>query len=135
MAIVNLGTGVKPSTDASRSNEIAGAVILAGQVVYRDATDGSVKLASTASANASKALGVALNSAPTVGQPVVVQWSGVVSGTATLIVGEPYFVSDTAGSVGQATDVGLNDFVTFVGIALTATTLRLGILASGVQHA
>lgn len=135
MAIVNLGTGIVPGSDASVKDEVAGVAILAGQVVYRDVSDGRVKLASTATAAVAAAVGVALNSAPTVGQPVRVCWDGTVTGVAALVVGEPYFVSDTAGSVGQISDVGTGDFVTLVGIALSATSLRVRPLASGVAHA
>ena len=134
MAVVNLGTGVLASGNASVKDEIAGVAILAGQAVYRDAADGRVKLAST-SAAANAAIGIALNSAPTAGQPVRVAWDGTLTGTATLIVGEAYFVSDTAGSLGQMSDVGTGDFVTFVGIAATATSLKLRPFVSGVQHA
>ena len=134
MAIVNLGTAVLPSGDVSVKDEIAGAVILAGQAVYRDSADQRVKLAST-SAAANAAIGIALNSAPTVGQPVRVAWEGTLTGTATIVVGDAYFVSDTAGSVGQMSDIGTADFVTFVGIAATATSIKVRPFVSGVQHA
>jgi hypothetical protein len=135
MASVNLGTGVLPGSDASLKDEVSGEAILAGQVVYREVTTKKVKLASAASAEKADTVGVAMSSAPTAGQIIKVQWDGEVTGTATLVVGEPYFVSDTAGSVMPAADISAGEYVTLVGIARTATKLALGIFASKTPHA
>lgn len=135
MAVVNLGTGCKPGPDAVLRLEVAGAAILIGQLVYRDPADGKCKLASTASLIASSAVGVAMTSATAADQPVVVQWDGTVTGTATLVRGDGYWVSDTAGSVGQQADITTNDWVCFVGAATLTTALRLAIKPFEMQHA
>jgi len=135
MVAINLGTGVTPGADASTKEEIAGEAILAGQIVYRESATRRVRKAVSDSAEQAECLGMALNSAPTATQPVTVQWSGSVLNCATMTVGDPYMVSDTAGSVMPVADLAGTDYVTLVGIATAATTLKLGILASGVLHA
>ncbi len=136
MAPINLGTNVLPDVDAEIAEAPAGAAILAGQDVYIDATDGKVKLLSTAITAANiKLAGVALNSAPTVGQPVKVQYGGKVKGTATLAVGAPYFASDTAGSVGLESDNLTGDNIHFLGVADTTTSIKLHPFVSGVAKA
>lgn len=135
MAAVNLGTGVLPGADASIKYEVVGEAILAGQVVYREVATKKVKLASSASGEKADVVGVALASAPTAGQSIPVQWSGEITGTATLVVGEPYFACETAGSVQPAADIGAGEYLTFVGFARTATKIALGIFASNTAHA
>jgi hypothetical protein len=135
MAAVNLGTGVLPGSDASLKDEVSGEAILAGQIVYREVTTKKIKLASTASAEKADVTGVAMSSAPTAGQIIKVQWDGEVTGTATLVVGEPYFACETAGNVQPAADIGANEFMCFVGFASAANKLKLGIFAGSVAHA
>lgn len=135
MAAVNLGTGVKPSSDTQTKIETAGEAVAIGQVVYREISSKKVKLANTSSSEKAAAIGVALTTATAADQPVIVAWSGTITGTATVVVGEPYFVSDTSGSVYPAADIGSADYLTFVGFGITATSFKLGILHSGVAHA
>jgi hypothetical protein len=135
MASVALGTAVVAGSDADKVSEVAAMALSAGDVVYLDKFDGGrVKKASTASAQTSQILGVALNSAG-VNQPVSICWRGTITGTATLVVGEAYFVSDTAGQVYPAADLGANDFGAFLGFAVTATSLKIAPFSAGVSHA
>lgn len=137
MVALNLGTGVTPGADAQLDpNGIAGEAILAGHLVYEDPADnGRLHLASDADVNHANVKGVAIGSAPTVNQRVTVQYGGTVENTATMVVGESYFAADTPGLAAPAADVGAADVVTFLGVAVKATSLKLGIFRSGVAHA
>lgn len=135
MVAINLGTSVTPGADASYKDEVAGEAILVGQLVYRESSTLRVRLAVASSAEQAECLGVAMSSAPTAGQAVRVQWAGDVENCATLVLGEPYFVADTAGSVMPAADLATGDYVSLVGIAKATTTLKLGLTPGGVAHA
>lgn len=138
MAAINLGTAVYSDTDADIFRAPAGAAILAGQCVY-EGTDGKIQLSSTAADNFGKRQGIAMNSAPTVGQEVAVQQGGTVLGCATMTVGEAYYASDTPGSVGSlataSPDIGSGDWINLLGFAKAATTLRLRPFSPSVKHA
>lgn len=130
MAAVALGTSVTPGANAVLEIALCGEAITAGNWVYRDASDGNLlkKLVNTSLA-AAQAYGVAMGGAPDNGA-VVVQKSGTINGTATLVVGEHYFASATAGSQEPSADVGSGDFATHLGQAPTATSFEIDI-----QHA
>jgi len=136
MAAVNLGTGVTPGPDADIIfNQTVGQAILAGQIVHEDPADGKWRLGSNASVTSPRRVGVALNSAPTVGQLVDVQYGGTVLNTATLVVGETYQIAATAGSVAPVADILAAAYASFIGIAPTATSLKLRPLIGVVAHA
>lgn len=119
----------------------AGATITAGQVVYFDASAGTWKLAvadgigaATAATAGSGGLGIALHGAAS-GQPLTVQYDGVINPGATVTVGVIYCASPaTAGGIAPSADVSSldNDYVTILGVGTTAAQITLGILASGV---
>ena len=138
MAPVNLGTGVTSDTDADGFRAPVGAAVLAGQCVY-EGIDGKIQLASTASDLFGRRMGIAMNSAPTVGQEVYVQTGGTVLNCATIVKGATYYASDTPGSVctaeGASPDLATNDWVNSFGVAKTTTSLRLRPFAASVQHA
>jgi hypothetical protein len=105
--------------------------------VYLDASTGTVKGADCdASAAAAAAIGIALHAAGS-GQPIKVQTAGDVTlGTsAAMTVGIPYFVGDDAGEIFVLGDLASNDYVTLMGVAITAGILRMpasGPLVSGI---
>jgi hypothetical protein len=131
--------GVAPLGSTPVAYGTAGAAITAGQVLYADATSsGQLKPAlATSTSAASRAIGIALNSAPGVGQPVQYATGGLLNfiGT-TFVVGQIYALSTNAGAICPVTDftgaVTLTDYGCFVGIAITATQLQLGLISSGV---
>lgn len=136
MAAVNLGTGVTPGPDADIVyNQPVGAAILAGQIVHEDPADGKWRLGSNANVTSPRRAGVALQSAPTVGQMVDVQVGGTVLGTATLVVGETYQIAATAGSVAPVADILAAAYTSVMGVAPTATSLKLRPLVGVVAHA
>tara|TARA_R110000803_G_scaffold32357_2_gene71377 strand:+ start:4750 stop:5157 length:408 start_codon:yes stop_codon:yes gene_type:complete len=66
---------------------------------------------------------------------VLFQTSGNINLGATLVVGESYFVSNTAGKIMPSADVSTGEFVTFLGTASTAALMTLSINASGIARA
>lgn len=112
---------------------MAGETITAGMLVYRAADGLIMKVdADSATALARTPRGVALNGA-SLGQPIDYQSSGDITIGATLIPGLTYYASGaTAGSICVLADVGATEYLCVVGIALSATVLRLGFLQSGV---
>lgn len=111
----------------------AGETITAGQVVYRSSTDNKFYKAdnNAATAAARTSLGIALNGA-SAGQPLTVQTSGDITIGATLTPGVEYYLSDTAGGICPVADLGTGEYPGTVGMALSATVLRLGFTYSGV---
>jgi hypothetical protein len=116
-------------------NGRAGGTITAGQPVYSDSTDsGDFKAAdNNVSAAVANAAGIALHGAAD-GQPLAICVEGDINLGATLIVGETYIVSATAGGIAPVADISTN-FVTVLGVARTAAILQLKINATGIQRA
>lgn len=135
MADLTITAGSVAMVSGTTEVMTAGATITAGQAIYKDASDSNKAKLADANDTAAKAAayGIALNGASS-GQPVSVLRTGVVNMGATLTVGEIYVVSDTAGGVAPEADlVNTNNFVTILGVGLTAANLDLKINASGVQ--
>ena len=119
--------------NANTERGIAGATITAGQAVYRDASDSNqFKLADNDAAGTDDVYGIALNSASDE-QPLVVQRSGTIDMGGVVAVGTIYVLSSTAGGVAPSTDLVSTDYVTVIGVGVTATNIELSLLTSGVQ--
>lgn len=135
MAAIALGTAIVAGSDVETRDYLAGVAIVAGAVVYADSADNNrLKLGATTSLTTSAVVGVALNGAG-VNQPVKVCSKGTLTGTATLVVGEPYFVSATAGSVQPSADIGAGQFSAFAGFARGTTTFYVNVVAAKIAHA
>ena len=138
MADLNVAT---PANVAAASGAViravtAGATITQGQVVYQDSTDSNkYKLAQcdTTAAEAA-AVGIALNAASD-GQPLRIITSGGIDPDATVVVGEVYMVSATAGGIAPIIDLVVGNFPTILGVGTTATNIQMGINAAGVAAA
>lgn len=116
-------------------NGVAGEAIDIGEVVYLD-TDDTWKLAATTSAVTAggNGIGIAVTAAAADGQPIQVQTGGDINPGATLTVGEIYVVStNAAGGLAPEGDNGSTDFVTVLGVASTASNLKLKPIVSGAQ--
>jgi hypothetical protein len=111
----------------------AGATITAGQAVYLDSADSRLKLCDAGAATTDDLYGIALH-ASLAGQPLAVQRAGVINLGATLVVGEVYMISETAGAICPVADIVAGDFVTMVGVALTAANLQLHKLTTSTAH-
>jgi hypothetical protein len=111
----------------------AGASITAGQVVYKDDTTGTWKLAdnNSATAEAKTPEGIALNGAAS-GQPLAVATAGDITIGGTLTAGSPYYLSGTAGGIAPAADLASGMNVCLLGLAKSTTVLTLRIQAPGV---
>lgn len=115
---------------------IAGATITAGQACYLDAADSNkIKLAqSDGTAEEAAVRGIALH-ASLAGQPIILQISGVIAIGATVVLGNLYCLSDTAGAICPSADVGTSEYMSLIGVANTTAQLTLNFLNSGVEHA
>lgn len=116
----------------------AGEDVAAGEVVYVDDSDSyKAKLAQADNAQTeARAAGVLVSSAAN-GQRVRYQRHGDVTlgASAALVVGETYVVAQTPGKIQPLSDVAAGDWVTIVGVAVSASVLRLALFASRVQRA
>lgn len=111
----------------------AGATITAGQSVYRDPTTNTYKLADAdASQTTARVVGVALDSASS-GQPLTIQIGGKYTAGGTVVVGTVYVQSGTAGGICPAADLASGDYATVIGVGVTSTLIKLGIVISDVQ--
>lgn len=120
-------------SDVSIGDGTAGATITAGQTVYVDATDSSkVKLADAdASEAAAETKGIALHGASS-GQPIRYATKGSLNPGATVTVGTIYVQSATAGGIAPSADLLAGDYVTILGVGISASLIDLDIKASGV---
>ena len=120
---------------ANVESGVAGATITAGQAVYLDATSGRYKLADSDSGTAAArtAKGIALNSASD-GQPLSIQVKGDITIGATVVANTAYYLSNTAGGICPLADVGAGEFMQLIGIGISATQIRMGLLATGVAN-
>lgn len=121
---------VKVSGNIARGR--AGVTLAQGKAVYADGSDkGQYKLADWDDVDTAVCVGIALQGASDE-QPIDIQVDGDVNvGGAVLTIGETYFVGDSGGIVPDV-DVVSGKFRSFLGVAVTTSVLRLGILNSGV---
>lgn len=133
MPAITFGTGVIPGADAKLSPEVAGETPMsAGQSVYRD-VDGRVKLALNSNVTRKEALGVLCSPVTAIGQPVMVQTDGEMTGGTGLTKGEVYVLSATAGSVCPIGELVANAHVVVMAVATSTTAFRLRPFISGAQ--
>lgn len=124
---------VIPASTAVRETGLAGASLLAGQTVYKEAATGLFKLADSNSATveARTPYGIALNPALT-GQTVTVATSGDVGFGAILTAGAGFYQSETPGGIQPVADLQAGELVTLLGFATTTSNLNIRITPSGV---
>ena len=112
-----------------------GEAITQGNPVYSDSSDSNkYKKAVTTDADTSAAEGIALTPADD-DEWTIIQRNGNIDLGATLTIGETYYVSNTAGNIMPSADVSTGEFVTSLGVAVAADSLKLDINASGVARA
>ncbi|HEV7323532.1 MAG TPA: hypothetical protein VGN91_00550 [Bosea sp. (in: a-proteobacteria)] len=119
---------VVAGANASVANGVAGEAVTAGKPVYLSATTKKWMLAdsNSATAEARKATGVALNGAA-LNQPVAIQTGGDITIGATLTPGAAYYLSDTPGGICPLADVGAGEYVCLLGLAKSTSVLTLDI--------
>jgi len=123
---------VVPAAGAVIHTGFAGEALTPGKPVYRSSSTRKWMVAdsNSASAEAKKAVGIALTGSA-LNQPVVVLESGDVAIGATLVAGAAYYLSDSGG-ICPVADVGAGEFVCQLGLAKSTTTLSIDIRAPGV---
>lgn len=114
----------------------AGATITAGCLVYVDTANSNILKLAQADGTLLEATlkGIALNGAST-GQQCIVAVAGDLNPGATVAVGETYVVSATAGKICPIGDLTTSDYVSILGVATTASNLKINIFNSGVEKA
>ena len=122
---------VKAGANAVVKTVTAGVAINAGQVVYQDTSDKKYKLADADALATAKVAGIALNDAAT-DQPLEVQTAGDIDVGGTVVVGEIYLVSITAGGIAPEAEVVTGDFVSILGIGTVSNKLKMQILISDI---
>lgn len=110
---------------------LAAEAVTAGKVVYKNAAGKWALADSDGAAALHAAKGVALNGA-SLNQPLAVQKSGPITIGGTLVAGDPYYLSNTAGGICPKADVGTGEEVVLLGLAASTTVLDLDIQKSGV---
>lgn len=128
---------VLPGQGATYTYGAAGVAVTAGQVCYLDAAAKQFKLAdANGTAATATVKGVAMHGA-TPGQPLTLQSGGeiVLGAGAAMVVGGLYVLSANPGMVAPAGDLAAGHFTVLLGVAVSATNLRLQLLNSGVAHA
>lgn len=121
-------------SSAARASGSAGEAITAGQAVYKSSTTNKWMLADadSATAEARKAAGIALNGAA-LNQPLTVATSGDITIGGTLVAGTAYYLSGTPGGICPVADIGAGEYVCLLGLAKSATVLAIGIQYPGVS--
>lgn len=122
-------------SNSSRESGTAGASILAGKVVVKNATSGRYVLADSNAATAAERTprGIALHAAEN-GQPLTIHKAGDITIGATLVAGDSYYLSDTPGGICPNADVGATENVVLIGLAKSTTVIAVDIQVSGVTR-
>lgn len=116
---------------------LAGATIARGNPLYKDSSDGGRLKPADADAQASSVFaGFALNDA---GDEQPVEY-GYGDGTLTVggtgvTVGQVYVVSTGAGGIAPYSDLGAGDFVTYLGVGASTSTIKCDPHSSEVAKA
>ena len=127
-------SNVQANASAIRRRGIAGEAITAGQPVYRNSSDGRIYRADANDTEAkAAAVGISVGEASGAGQAIEYQDDLTVTIGGGLTVGTTYAVSATVGGIAPVADLVTDDYVTILGVATTASVLKIAINVSGVQ--
>jgi hypothetical protein len=126
------------TSNTTTASGIAGTAITAGQALYLDTTSFLRPAAGSVLAQAQAVVGIALNSPLGSAEPVTYATAGDIvlptSGASTTLVGgSVYVLGPAAGAIVAANDTaaGTASFISLLGVATSATTLRLSIAPLG----
>lgn len=128
---------VLPGAGASFTYGTAGVAVTAGQVCYVDTAAKQMKLADANDTTLTATVkGIAMHAASP-GQPLALQSGGelTLGAGAAMVVGELYVLSANPGMLAPVADLAAGHYTVLLGVATSATSLRLQVLNSGVQHA
>lgn len=128
---------VLPYSGAIQETGVAGeAIATAGLALYKKSGDKRWYKSDNDNAEADAiAHGVSLCAAPAAGLPVVVHTEGDLNPGATLTVGTSYYVGAAAGGIAPGADVTAGKYPRFLGMAVTASKLRVRPMNPAVAQA
>jgi hypothetical protein len=116
---------------------LAGATITAGMSVYVD-SNGAVQIGTNATSAGSgvsaQLVGVALNGGSSGQDIAILKTGGTVNIGGTVAVGKQYCLG-TAGGIIPVDDIATGEYITTVGVGITAANIKLGYTVSAVQAA
>lgn len=112
---------------------VGGATGTAGQVVYRDSSDlYQFKPAQATSLAAANAYGIRINGGGDEQDAIVIR-SGLYNPGGTVVVGQVYCVSaSAAGGIAPYADLVTGNYVTIIGVGITASSIFVNITVSGI---
>lgn len=127
-------TAIIPGATATIKTGIAGAVILPGKPVYLDPDTSTIKIADSndADVDVRTSIGISVNSAVAIGQPISYIKDGTLGMGAILTKGVTYCLSDTAGGICPQADVGAGEEVVILGVASSTANLEVGLRDTGI---
>jgi hypothetical protein len=131
MAAISITPANVLRSEGETEQRSAGGTITAGQAV-RLSGAAVIAAANDSAANAA-AYGIALNGGGT-GQPILVQKTGDVAIGGTVAVGKVNALGP-AGGIIPVDDIAGSEFITIIGVGISATVIRLSIKAGGVAAA
>lgn len=114
-----------------RLTGVLGGTVTAGMPVRK--SGGSFIAATDASAAGAAVEGIALSGGAS-GQPFTYQKSGNINLGATVAAGKVYVLS-TSGAIAPVDDIAGTEFVTVLGVGISTTLVKMGIVVSGVAAA
>jgi hypothetical protein len=126
---------VATSASTVKASGTSGEAVDIGQSVWLDPADGRIKKAQATNAtHAPNIVGVALDTVAAANQPITYATSGDVTFGGGLTQGQVYVVSATAaGAIAPYSDLAATNYVAFLGLALSTTVMRLGLIPASVQ--
>jgi hypothetical protein len=135
MAVVFSSTGLKPSISADKELGVAGEAISAGDVVYRAAATGLWWLSDANGTDAAKVVNGMVVNAAAAGQTVLVVKKDpllTTGATSTVVIapGDVLVLDTTPGKL-QLAPADAGGVTVVVGVALSATSINLSIVAGG----
>ncbi len=132
--LVVVPANVQPGPGSIERTGTAAVPITAGDSVFIDSS-GAIDLCENDQTIVEAACrGVALNDAA-IGQPIRYVVSGEVDMGAITAAGQVYIVGAAPGGIAPEADAIAGEFVTIIGVGVSANNIKLGITQSGVAHA
>lgn len=128
---ISVTAGSVVAGEGTKEQRTAGGAITAGQVV-RLSSAAVIAAVNDSAANAA-AYGIALNGGGT-GQPILVQLTGDITIGGTVAVGKVYALG-TSGGIIPVDDIAGSEYITVIGVGISASVIRLSIKAGGVAAA
>lgn len=120
------------STGATKVDGTFGETVTAGAALYKKSTDSEWYLAQADSATEDDLVGIALDGGANA-QPGFIQTRGNITIGGTVAIGQVYVVSALYGKIAPWSDLVATNYVTIVGIGISATVIQLTPQTTGVQ--